>query len=142
MVTLRDRVVGEDNHHDLLGFEVGTTLCVELGVPVTESIELLHCELPPILIEDDHIIAVCREADPVIVIGSEEDPKTTVLPGFQHGGFPSVCRTVDPVVTLFHCRIEWIGLRPEVGLLLLFEADLLVDLEVLLDPLEVTNSKH
>lgn len=80
MVTLSNRVVREDNHHDLLGFEVGTTFCVELGVPITESIKLLHSELPPVLIKDYCIKEISRETDPVIVIGTEEDPKTTVLP--------------------------------------------------------------
>lgn len=46
VIALVYRVVGEDNHHLLLLLPIGTTLVVELGVPITKGIKLLHCELP------------------------------------------------------------------------------------------------
>lgn len=113
-VATRDGEVGEDYHHDFPLLPVGTTLNVELSVLVTESTQLLDSQLPLELIEDDDIIGFSREANPIIVIGSHEDPESLVLPGLQQRSLSSIWRTPNPIVSLLLFRLERIVSRPPV----------------------------
>lgn len=58
------------------------------------------------------------------------------MPLLKNSGLTSVSATIDPIVALLLIRSEGILLREPRLLLLFLFLDLLIDLEVLLDPLE------
>jgi len=60
--------VGEDYDELLLSFVIGCSFHVQLCVPVTEFLELLHGDFPLEVIKHDDVYHVIRVACPVIVV--------------------------------------------------------------------------
>lgn len=80
MIALINGEVAEYNYHYFPTFHVGVALDIQLCVSITKGTELLDLELTLVLIKHHYVISISGEANPIIVIGSKEDPSPIILP--------------------------------------------------------------
>lgn len=106
VVTSLRSIVGTDDHQHLLVLLDRSTLNVEASVSVTESIDLLDCELPFELIKPNYLVQVLIESNPVSIVRSVINLKSSFNHLLNLVRLSTVMRTSEPKVTSLLLEID------------------------------------
>lgn len=130
--------IGEHANLNLPTLVDRTTLGIQLGVLVTESVQLLDAQLPFEFIEDDDVMVLRVEAHPVIVVRTYESP-TSGHDLVDYRRLTCVCGPTNPPVFALDLRVKWVVIGTCRYLFnLLFFLKLSVDSYILSDLVQVT----